>query len=149
MSVWALWLIAACLLLLAEMLTLTFYLLCLSAGAVAACLTSLLWPDNIWLQMGVGSAAALVSTVFSRRWTERLRMKGKGFRDTGTEIEGRQGIVVQDIEAGRFGMVKVGGDTWTASAETALAAGETVRVVRRSATIIEVKRWEDSEEWNG
>ncbi|WP_231869763.1 NfeD family protein [Paenibacillus riograndensis] len=136
------WLIAAGVLFVVEMMTLTFYLLWLSIGALAACLVSLLLPDAILLQVLAGSLVALVLTIFSKPLVARFR-SSRGFQDTGTDIVGRQGLVVAPIEPGRYGQVKVGGDTWSATSIESLGKDEVVKVVGRSSTIIEVVRWGD------
>lgn len=142
MVVWVFWLIAAGVLFVVEMMTLTFYLLWLSIGALAACLISLLLPDAILLQVLAGSLVALVLTIFSKPLVARFR-SSRGFQDTGTDIVGRQGLVVAPIEPGRYGQVKVGGDTWSATSIESLGKDEVVKVVGRSSTIIEVVRWGD------
>ncbi|WP_248845175.1 NfeD family protein [Paenibacillus jilunlii] len=136
------WLIAAGVLFVVEMMTLTFYLLWLSIGALAACLVSLLLPDAVLLQVLAGSLVALGLTIFSKPLVARFR-SSRGFQDTGTDIVGRQGLVVEPIEPGRYGQVKVGGDTWSATSIESLGKDEVVKVVGRSSTIIEVVRWGD------
>ncbi|WP_019908875.1 NfeD family protein [Paenibacillus sp. HW567] len=142
MVIWVFWLIAAGVLFVVEMMTLTFYLLWLSIGALAACLVSLLLPDAILLQVVAGSLVALGLTVFSKPLVARFR-SSRGFKDAGTDIVGRQGLVVQPIEPGRYGQVKVGGDIWSATSIEPLGKDEIVKVVGRSSTIIEVVRWGD------
>ncbi|WP_410514232.1 NfeD family protein [Paenibacillus sp. BR2-3] len=138
--IWMFWLIAAGVLFVVEMMTLTFYLLWLCIGAFAAGLLSLVWPDAILLQVVLGSLVALGLTLFSKPLVARFR-SSRGFQDTGTEIVGRQGIVMEPIEQGRYGQVKVGGDTWSATSVQSLGKDEVVRVVKRGTTIIEVERW--------
>lgn len=140
MEIWALWLIAAGVLFVVEMFTNTFYLLWLSIGALAASLVSLVLPDVLVLQVVAGSLAALGLTVFSKPLVAKFR-NSRGFKDTGTDIVGRQGLVVEPIEPGRYGQVKVGGDTWSATSLQALGKDQQVRVIRRGTTIIEVERW--------
>ncbi|WP_254075448.1 NfeD family protein [Paenibacillus tritici] len=134
--------IAAGALFVVEMFTFTFYLLWLSLGALAAGLVALLLPDALLLQVVAGSLLALILTVFTKPLAKRLR-NSRGFKDTGTDIVGRQGLVVEPIEPGRYGQVKVGGDTWSATSTMALGKGQQVIVVRRGTTIIEVERWGD------
>lgn len=148
MVVWVFWLIAAGVLFVVEMMTLTFYLLWLSIGALVAGLISLALPEALLLQVVAGSLIALLLTLFSKPLVARFR-NSRGFRDTGTDIVGRQGIVVEPIEQGRYGQVKVGGDTWSATSAQTLVKDEIVIVIRRGTTIIEVERWGDKNGWNG
>jgi membrane protein implicated in regulation of membrane protease activity len=142
MVVWVFWLIAAGVLFVAEMMTLTFYLLWLTVGALAAGVVSFFLPDAVLFQVVLGSLVALGLTFFSKPLVARFR-NSQGFKDSGTEIAGRQGVVVEPIEEGRFGQVKLGGDTWSARSHQRLEKDEVVKVVKRSATIIEVERWGD------
>ncbi|OMF21581.1 NfeD family protein [Paenibacillus sp. FSL H8-0259] len=142
MVVWVLWLIAAGVLFVVEMFTFTFYLLWLSLGALVAGLVALLLPEALLLQVVAGSLVALILTVFTKPLAARLR-NSRGFKDTGTDIVGRKGLVIEAIEPGRYGQVKVGGDTWSATSTVALGKDQEVIVVRRGTTIIEVERWGD------
>ncbi|QWU15156.1 NfeD family protein [Paenibacillus sophorae] len=141
MMVWIIWFIAAGILLVAEMLTLTFYLLWLCIGAVAAGLVSLAAPGAVLIQVLTGCLVALGLTLFSKPVVSRFRAS-QGFKDIGTDIVGREGIVVRPIEPGRYGQVKVGGDIWSAASLQQLSVDEKVRVISRGNTIIEVERWE-------
>lgn len=142
MDAWILWLIAAGVLLVLEMMTLTFYLLWLCAGTLAAAVVAWIAPDAYVVQVVVGCIVAVVLTIFTKPISKRFRT-AKGFQDTGTEVIGREGVVVEPIEQGQYGIVKVGGDTWSATSAQTLAKDERVRVLHRSSTIIEVERWEE------
>lgn len=142
MDVWVFWLIAAGVLFVVEMFTFTFYLLWLSIGALAAAVIGFVLPDAILLQTVAGSLVALGLTIFTKPLVARFR-NSRGFRDTGTDIVGRDGLVIEPIEPGRYGQVKVGGDTWSATSTEALGKDQKVKVVRRGTTIIEVERWGD------
>lgn len=142
MVMWMVWLITAGVLFVAEMITLTFYLLWLTVGALCAGLVSLLFPEAIVFQVVFGSLVALVLTLCSKPLVAKFR-SSRGFKDIGTEIVGRQGVVNEPIEPGRLGQVKVGGDIWSASSTQSLAKDEVVRVMKRGTTIIEVERWGD------
>ncbi|GGF59481.1 hypothetical protein GCM10010912_00830 [Paenibacillus albidus] len=140
MVVFIVWLIAAGVLFVVEMMTLTFYLLWLSIGALAAGLVAWIIPGSILLQVVTGSLVALGLTLFSKPLVAKFR-SSRGFKDTGTDIVGRQGVVLEAIVPGHYGQVKVGGDTWSATSLQVLNKNEAVRVIKRGTTIIEVERW--------
>lgn len=142
MHAWVIWLIAAGILLVLEMMTLTFYLLWLSVGAAVAGLVAWIAPDAIVLQVVAGSLVAIVLTIFTKPLAKRLRAS-KGYEDAGTELVGKQGVVVEPIEPGQYGIVKIGGDTWSATSNQVIGKDELVRVMKRGSTIIEVERWEE------
>ncbi|WP_334077487.1 NfeD family protein [Paenibacillus sanfengchensis] len=142
MDAWGLWLIAAGVLLVLEMVTLTFYLLWLCVGAVVAAGVAWVAPEAFLAQVIAGCLVALVLTIFTKPLSRKFRA-AKGYEDPGIELIGREGIVVEPIEQGQYGIVKVGGDTWSATSTQNLGRDERVRVLRRSSTIIEVERWEE------
>ncbi|MUG47611.1 NfeD family protein [Paenibacillus woosongensis] len=142
MHAWVIWLIAAGILLVLEMMTLTFYLLWISVGAGAAALVAWIAPDAFLLQVITGCVIALVLTAFTKPLAKRLRAS-KGYEDAGTELVGKQGVVVEAIEPGQYGIVKIGGDTWSATSTQQIGKDELVRVMKRGSSIIEVERWEE------
>ncbi|MBW4840712.1 MAG: NfeD family protein [Paenibacillaceae bacterium] len=142
MEMWAIWLIVAGILLVLEMMTMTFYLLWLCIGSLVAAVVALVAPEAYFWQVVAGCLVALVLTVFTKPLSRKFRA-AKGFKDIGTELVGKQGIVVEPIEPGQYGIVKVGGDSWSATATVPIGRDEKVRVLERGSTIIEVERWEE------
>lgn len=140
MEIWAIWLIIAGVLLIVEMLTLTFYLLWFGLGALAAAAIAWLLPDSFAAQALTGSAVVIVLTIFTKPLTRRFR-RSRGFKDAVDDMVGRQGIVLEDIAADKPGIVKVGGDTWSAVSDEFLGKGETVIIVSRGSAVLEVRRW--------
>ncbi|CAH0119894.1 MULTISPECIES: NfeD family protein [unclassified Paenibacillus] len=139
MELWVVWLIVAGILFVFEMMTLTFYLLWLGIGALAALAVALVAPEDILLQVVAGCLVALVLTVFSKAITKRVR-SSKGFKDAVDEMVGKQGIVMENIDPGQYGIVKVGGDTWSATSKQTLKTGDRVFVVKRGNAILEVEK---------
>lgn len=142
MEVWAIWLIVAGIIFVLEMMTQTFYMLWFSIGSLVAALVAWFIPDAYFVQALVGCLIAIVLTIFTKPISRKFRT-AKGFKDIGTELIGKQGIVVEPIEPGQYGIVKVGGDTWSARSTVSIPKNEKVRVVKRGSAIIEVERWED------
>lgn len=142
MEWWAIWLIAGGVLIILEMATLTFYLLWLGLGAVAAALVAIALPDLFVVQALSGALAALLLTAYTKPLTRRFR-HSKGFKDAIDDLVGKSGVVLEPIEDGAPGIVKVGAETWSASSKQSLHKDEKVRVVARGTTVLEVTRWED------
>jgi len=138
-ELWAIWLIVAGLLLILEMLTLTFYLLWIGIGALAAALVAYLAPESFPLQAAVGCVVALALTFLTKRLVSRLR-SSRGFRDAIDDLVGKQGVVVEDVGPGKPGIVKVGTDLWSATASETLHQGEHVVVVQRGNAVLEVRK---------
>ncbi|PFJ13395.1 hypothetical protein COD67_22095 [Bacillus cereus] len=139
MASWVIWFIIAGILFIAEMLSITFYMLWLGIGAVVGGLISLFAPDALFLQVVAGSIVSLTLTFFTKRISKNFR-EAKGFTDTVDMLVGKKGIVVQAIINEANGIVKVDGDTWTAIADTPIEAGEKIVVIKRHSTILQVKK---------
>lgn len=141
MELWAIWLIIGIILFVIEMLTLTFYLLWIGIGAIAAGLVALVVPDLLFVQVVVGCLVALVLTFFTKPLTRFMR-KSKGFTDVIDDLVGKQGIVIEEIEIGKNGIVKLGNETWSATSYQPLQKGDVVIVLQRGTTVLEVQKWE-------
>lgn len=141
MSMWIVWLIIGILLIVAEMLTLTFYMLWIGIGAFAGAAFAFFFPDAYLWQVLLGGTVVIVLTIFTRPLTRKVR-RSKGFKDVIDELEGKQGEVVRDIETGSLGIVKVGNETWSAAADEPIHQGERVIIVQRSSSVVKVKRME-------
>ncbi|MBO9599275.1 MAG: NfeD family protein [Cohnella sp.] len=142
MEWWAIWLIVGGALIILEMVTLTFYLLWLGIGAIVAAVVALPLPDAFPAQALAGGLVALILTLYTKPLTRKLR-QSKGFSDAVDELIGKPGIVTEEIADGAPGIVKVGGDSWSALSKQSLHRDERVRVIGRGTTVLEVEKWEE------
>lgn len=142
MDWWAIWLIVGGALLILEMFTLTFYLLWLGLGALVAAIVAVPLPDAFPVQALAGGLVALLLTLYTKPITRKFR-QSKGFSDAVDELIGKPGIVMEEIAVDVPGIVKVGGDTWSAIAKQTLHKDEKVRVIARGTTVLEVQKWEE------
>lgn len=145
MEWWAIWLIVGGVLLIVEMLTLTFYLLWLGIGAFIAAAVAFFVPEWYVLQGLSGGTAALVLTLFTKPLTRRFR-ESRGYRDAIQELVGKQGVVMAAIAPGKTGIVKIGNESWSATSLEALSKDDQVRVISRGTTVLEVQKWGGSSE---
>lgn len=139
MDLWLIWLIVAALLLVAEMLSLTFYLLWLGIGALAAMVVDLIIPGAWFAEVVAGSVVALLLTVFTKPLTRRI-MKSRGFKDAIDGLIGKEGTVIEAIDIGRRGIVKVGGELWSAESDESLEKGDIVVVLARGSALLQVTK---------
>jgi inner membrane protein len=145
MESWEVWLIVAGVLLIFEMLTMTFYLLWLGVGALIAMGVALIVPDGFVIQALSGGVAALLLTVFTKPLTRSFR-QSRGYRDAIQDLVGKHGFVVEPIEPDRQGIVRIGNETWTAMSIESLMKDEKVEVISRGTTVLEVQKWGGSTE---
>ncbi|MBT1001762.1 NfeD family protein [Paenarthrobacter sp. DKR-5] len=110
---WALWLAVFLVLAVVEMLTLDLFFIMMSGGALAA-LVAYFLGTPLWLQIVVFCVVALLMILFVRPLGLRHLRKGPPEQRTNVDrLLGQPAVVLEDVsEAG--GLVKIGGDTWTA-----------------------------------
>ena len=124
------WLVAGVLLAIAELFTLDFVLIMLAVGAFAAGVVGLVLPVPV--QVVAFAAVSVLGLVAVRPAIKRRLHRGADPAVMGMDaIEGAEATVVEEITQGR-GMVKIGGELWSARAYDAtqvIEAGVQVRVV--------------------
>jgi membrane protein implicated in regulation of membrane protease activity len=140
MESWVLWLIAACLLGVGEMLTLSFFLAPFAAGALLAAVAALLGGGGV-VQFIVFLVASVLALLVVRPIARSHRRMPPRLR-TGTKaLIGKRAIVLERIANDEgVGCVKIEGEVWTARAyddDAVFDVGERVDVVEiRGATAL-------------
>ncbi|MEA5454444.1 NfeD family protein [Sinomonas sp. JGH33] len=128
-NAWMLWLVLALVLGGIEMVSLSFVFLMLSGGALAAFATALLHGPT-WLQGLVFALVSVGMIVFVRPLA--IRHMNRGIEDVRTNVDrlvGSRATVMEPVD-GTKGLVKIGGDVWTARAERGeFLPGDVVQVV--------------------
>ena len=112
MELWLLWLIAGFVLVIAELLTGTFYLLVVGLGAFAGSVAA--WMGaNVIVQAIVGSVIALAGAWFVHHWHEAHRKNYKGPSDL---LDRGQPVVLEgwENESAGIARVKYRGASWDA-----------------------------------
>jgi membrane protein implicated in regulation of membrane protease activity len=113
MELWLMWVVAAFVLVIAELVTGTFYLLVLGLGAFAGAIVAYLGGNEI-VQAVIGAAVALVGVFLVHQWHLRNRnsvgAKGDNFLDRG------QPVVLEGWvnEGSRIARVRYRGAPWDA-----------------------------------
>ncbi len=127
-SGWAIWLIAAALLALAETLTGDFTLLMLAGGALIGATAAAIVPGLLWLQVVLALVAA-VALLLLLRPTLLARVRSlPGYRSSLDKMVGSSGTTLSEVTTAG-GEVKVGGEVWSARAVTgSIAAGTEIEV---------------------
>jgi membrane protein implicated in regulation of membrane protease activity len=125
------WLIAGVLLAVAELVTLDFVLIMLAGGAFAAALTGLVGAP-VLAQVVVFAVVSTLGLVGARPAIRKRMHHSAEPAVMGVEaIEGSEATVIEQVAEGR-GMVKIGGELWSArpyDATQVLEPGTLVRVV--------------------
>lgn len=147
MEAWIIWLIAAVILLTAEILTLTLWLLCLSAGSLLSMAVALLGGgiefQLVTLVVGTFLAYLLLLPVFRRR---KAGYRQKSDEDSRTGMEallGRRAFVTKEIKPGELGRARIDGDNWQVRApgvNEVIAHGSEVVVTGYDSIILDVAK---------
>ena len=138
-----LWLYAGAFLMLMELLAPGFVIFFFGLSAATVGLVRALVGDAFGLtwQLAAFSAFSIVYLVVLRRWLKKTFLGGKveTKTDFDNEYVGRVGKVTAAIEPPLTGRVEIGDAEWTASAESAIAAGSTVRVISQNNLTMKVE----------
>ncbi len=138
---WLLWLIVSILCLILEMVSSTFYILCLAVGALFACLFSFTGIP-FWGQVLVFAITSLISIFAVRPFALSFLHKGEDKRESNVDaLIGRTGTVIEEIEAEGSGYIKVDGDEWKAVSSNGMpiSKGSKVRILSMNSIIATVE----------
>ena len=84
-------------------------------GALITMIVSLIFPENIFLQVSVFVAVSTLLIFLTKPLVEMLTRKDKNVATNAFSIIGKKGIVLQDInENYGIGQIKVAGEVWSA-----------------------------------
>lgn len=140
MEIYIFWLITALILLIVEIFTVSFGVVCFSLGAVFAALGAYLGLSVLW-QLLIFSVVSFIAFAFIRPFVVKFLLKKKDEVLTNADaIVGRVAIVTEEINSeNNTGRVKIDGDDWKAEASEIIAVGEKVEVISRDSIILKVK----------
>ena len=122
------WLILTVILVLAELLTLTFFMLSLAVGSSFAGLAYYLGLQDPLSQLLVFAAVTGVCVVISRPVAAKLTKNSPDKKANSDRLIGKEGVVSEAISKDSMGMVNFLGDMWKATSNTEIAVGEKVIV---------------------
>ena len=127
------WAVLAVLAFVGELLTVSFFLLFLSLGALAGLTLAALDLGIAAQAIGFVAASALSMAVLRPALMHRISFRGSERYESRNAVTGRSGVVTDAIEPGGSGTVRIGsGDFWTARSvypEQGIEAGTRVRVL--------------------
>ena len=142
MEVYQIWLIAAIVLVIIEIATAGFGVICFAIGAGFSALAAGLGAGVTW-QIVIFAVVSLLTFIFLRpvviRWLDR---KSKDVKTNADALVGRKGIVSERIDAVQHtGRVAIDGDDWKAVSEdgSVIEKGQTVEIVKLDSIIVTVK----------
>lgn len=146
LSNWLLWLIAAAILLIVELLTNTFAAFCLVGGCALALATSLI-GFGIEAQLTAAAIGSVLSFIAFKPLIKR-QAEARRHRDCLSNMDaliGRTTTVTEAIGGNTPGRVRIDGDNWQAVSTDAspIDVGTKVRVTGYDSIILTVEREEE------
>lgn len=143
MEYYQIWLIAAIVLVILEIFTSGFGVICFAVGAVFSALGAYLELNLIW-QLVIFAAASMLAFIFIRPVVLRvLEKKSKEVKTNADALIGKVAMVSEAIDSEKnTGRVAVDGDDWKAVSQdgSVINKGEKVEIVSRDSIILTVKK---------
>jgi membrane protein implicated in regulation of membrane protease activity len=143
MEVYQIWLIAAIILVILEIATAGFGVICFAIGAGFAALFAGLGANVTW-QIVIFAIVSLLTFIFLRPIVMRfLDKRSKDVKTNADALVGRKGIVSERIDAAQHtGRVAIDGDDWKAVSENGevIEKGVQVEIVKLDSIIVTVKQ---------
>ena len=144
MEYYQIWLIAAIVLVIIELLTAGFGVICFAVGALFSALAAFLGMDSLVWQLLIFAVASVLCFIFLRPVVLRfLDKKSKDVKTNADALIGKTAMVSETIDSSaNQGRVAVDGDDWKAvSADgSVINKGEKVEIVSRDSIILTVKK---------
>ena len=137
---WWIWLILALVLIVIEMFTAGFAVICFGIGCLFAAIPAALDLHIAW-SITVAIVVSLLCFVLVRPFVLKFLSRGKELATNADAIIGRIGVVSETIDAEtNTGRVAIDGDDWKAECRTTniINKGEKVKVVSRESLILTV-----------
>ncbi len=115
---WYIWLIAAGVFFIAEMITVGFMIFWLGVAAVIACIVSL-FTSNLFIQMTVFVIASCLLLLLTRPFVDKfVNDKETKLTTNAYSIIGKEAIVTKSFDpATKVGQIQVGSEKWTATSK--------------------------------
>ncbi len=128
---WQIWLIAAGIFFVAEIITVGFLIFWLGIGALLAMIVSF-FTSNIIIQTAVFVISSAILIFATKPLVNRITKNDKTISTNVYSIIGKSGLVIEDINLveGK-GQIKVDGEVWSAicNGNTTIQAGTEVKVL--------------------
>ena len=97
MNMWMIWLIAAIIFAVIEIMPPSFFIIWFSVGSLAAAVTSIC-TDNIGIQFGVFLVLSIVLVLSTKKLTDKFITKKNNYKTNSDKLIGKVGIVTEEID---------------------------------------------------
>ena len=143
MQIYQIWLVVAIVLVILEIATSGFGVICFAIGAIFGAIAAALGAGTNW-QIILFAVVSILTFIFLRPIVIRfLEKKSKDVKTNADALIGRKGIVSERIDATQHtGRVAIDGDDWKAVSENGevIEKGAQVEIVKLDSIIVTVKQ---------
>jgi membrane protein implicated in regulation of membrane protease activity len=140
-TIFWIWIAAAVVFLVIELVTPTLIFISFVAGAVCAGVYSQFEPKSYYLQLAIFLLVSLVLLPFTRRLANRIS-NPSATRSNVDRLIGQVALVTRAIDPKEGGHVKFEGETWSAESQEPIEVDSSVRIVAVKGTHLHVERAE-------
>lgn len=133
------WLTAAVVFLIVELMTPTFVFACFVIGSIAAGAFSYFYPESYYWQVGIFILLTLVLLPLTKTLAKKIT-KESPVKSNIDALIGKVALVTKAIDPDLGGQVKIDGEIWGARANEKISENEKVKVVSISGTKARVER---------
>lgn len=135
--VW-IWLAAAVVFLIIELLTPSMFFICFVIGSMAAGIYGYLSPDAYYWQIGIFIIVSVALIPPTRVLAKRL-IKPSVQKSNVDALIGKTGKVIKTIDLDEGGKVQIGSEIWIAGADVTIKEGQRIKVVSVSGARLHVE----------
>jgi len=139
------WMAAAVVFLILELMTPTLIFACFVAASVVAGVYSYFYPEAYYWQLGLFVGISIVLLPLTRTLAKKIT-KPSPQKSNVDALIGKVALVTKTIDPDLGGQVRIGGETWQAASEHIVEENVKVKVVSVSGTKVHVKKIEQEEE---
>jgi membrane protein implicated in regulation of membrane protease activity len=133
------WIAAAVVFLVIELVTPTLIFVSFVAGAIGAGVYGQFYPESYYLQLALFLAISLFLLPFTRKLVNKITDPSPSATNVDRLI-GQMALVTQAIDPPGSGHVQIEGEVWSAMADQPIEEQAKVRVVSVSGTHVHVER---------
>ena len=140
-GIYWIWLAAAVIFLIIELMTPSLLFLCFVVGSVAAGIFSYFSPEQYYWQIGIFLLVSISLIPPTRTLAKRLT-KSSAQKSNVDALIGKTGKVIKDIDLDDGGKVQIGSEIWIAGADRIIEEGKRIKVVSVSGARLHVEQAE-------
>jgi len=133
------WMTAAVVFLIMELMSPTFIFACFVAGSLVAGVYSYLYPGAYYWQVGIFLVITLGLLPLTRSLARKITKESPQKSNIDALI-GKVALVTKAVDPDLGGQVKIEGEIWLARADVPVAVNEKVRIVGVSGTKVHVEK---------